>query len=57
MRQVSTRLSLVDWEALVPVSRSPARTFSRIDMAGNGLGFWNTMPIDRRASMSRLPGS
>ncbi len=33
----------------VPLSLWPARTFSRIDMVGNGLGFWNTMPTRRRS--------
>ena len=26
-------------------SLSPASTFSPIDIAGNGFGFWNTMPM------------
>ncbi len=41
----------------MPVSLRPARTFSRIDIAGNGFGFWNTMPIERRASISFFAGS
>ena len=40
----------------MPVSLRPASTFSRIDIAGNGLGFWKTMPIARRASISRFVG-
>ena len=32
------------------VSFSPASTFSRIDIDGNGFGFWNTMPTRRRKS-------
>ena len=32
---------------------SPASTFSAMVMAGNGLGFWNTMPMWRRVSMAR----
>jgi hypothetical protein len=56
-RQDSTSSSLAERDALVPVSLRPARTFSRMDIAGNGFGFWKTMPIDRRASMSFLSGS
>ena len=29
----------------MPVSLSPASTLSEIDIAGNGFGFWNTMPM------------
>ena len=57
VRQDSTRSSFSEREALVPVSFRPASTFSRIDIAGNGFGFWNTIPIARRASMSFLSGS
>ena len=32
-------------------------TFSRIDIAGNGLGFWKTIPMARRASVSFFCGS
>ena len=32
-------------EVRVRESLSPASTFSPIDIAGNGFGFWNTMPM------------
>ncbi len=32
------------------LSRTPARTFSLIDIVGNGLGRWKTMPTWRRTS-------
>ena len=32
-------------------------TFSAIDIAGNGFGFWNTMPMRRRVSVTRRPGA
>ena len=41
---------------LVPVSRSPAATLSKIDIVGNGLGFWNTMPIARRTAVTSTSG-
>ena len=53
VRESSTRLSLSDFAILTPVRCRPASTLSRIDIAGNGLGFWNTMPIALRASVSR----
>ncbi len=56
-RHDSTSTSLAPREARVPVSLSPDSTFSRIDIAGNGFGFWNTIPIARRASISRRDGS
>jgi hypothetical protein len=34
-----------------PVSRSPAATLSKIDIAGNGLAFWNTIPMTRRTAV------
>ena len=34
-------------------SLSPARTLSPIVIAGNGFGFWNTIPIRRRMSVMR----
>ena len=37
------------------MSAKPAVTFSAIDMAGNGFGFWNTMPICLRAWVIRMP--
>jgi hypothetical protein len=37
---------------LVPVSRSPAATLSKIDIVGNGFGFWNTIPISRRTAVT-----
>ena len=36
--------------ALMPLSRRPAATLSKIDIVGNGLGFWKTMPIARRTA-------
>ena len=33
-----------------PDRRGPAATLSKIDMVGNGLGFWKTMPIARRTA-------
>ena len=41
---------------LVPVSRSPAATLSKIDIVGNGFGFWNTIPISRRTEVTSTPG-
>ena len=41
----------------VPVSLRPAVTFSAMVMAGNGLGFWKTMPMRRRVSVTRRPGA
>ena len=40
---------------LVPVSFKPAVTFCAIDMVGNGFGFWNTIPIRFRVSVTRWP--
>ena len=36
-----------------PTGLSPASTFSVMDIAGNGFGFWNTMPMRRRISIGR----
>ena len=38
------------------LSRSPAMTLSRIDIVGNGLGRWKTMPIWRRTTTGSTPG-
>ena len=35
----------------------PAVTLSAIDMAGNGFGFWKTMPIRLRVSVTRWPAA
>ena len=35
----------------------PESTLSAMVMAGNGLGFWNTMPMCRRVSTARWPGT
>ena len=32
-------------------------TLSAMDIAGNGFGFWNTMPIRLRVSVIREPGA
>jgi hypothetical protein len=32
------------------LSFSPAATLSKIDIVGNGFGFWNTIPIARRTA-------
>jgi hypothetical protein len=37
-----------------PVSRSPAATLSKIDIVGNGFGFWNTIPTDRRTDTTSI---
>ena len=51
VRHSSTSVvALADASTCVPVSLSPAVTLSAIDIAGNGFGFWNTMPMRRRAS-------
>ena len=34
----------------MPFRRSPAATLSKIDMVGNGLGRWKTMPTVRRTA-------
>ena len=39
------------------VSRSPAATLSKIDIVGNGLGFWKTMPIARRTATTSTPSA
>jgi len=39
----------------MPPSFKPASTFSRTVMAGNGFGFWNTIPILLRTSWARIP--
>ncbi len=57
VRQVSMSSARSPRGTLVPVSLSPAVTLSAIVMAGKGLGFWNTIPIRRRASVSRWLGS
>ena len=41
----------------LPVSRSPAATLSKIDIVGNGFGFWNTIPIARRTATTSTPGA
>ena len=38
------------------LSRTPARTFSAMDIVGNGLGRWNTMPICRRTATGSTSG-
>jgi len=40
-----------------PVRRNPAATLSKIDIVGNGLGFWNTIPISRRTAVTSIPGA
>ena len=44
-------------ESRVPPSLSPATTFSATVIAGNGFGFWNTMPIRRRMSVIEQLGA
>ena len=41
----------------VPVSRRPAATLSKIDIVGNGFGFWNTIPISRRTAVMSTSGA
>ena len=41
----------------MPVSRSPAATLSKIDIVGNGFGFWKTIPINRRTAVTSTFGS
>ncbi len=36
-------------------TRSPAATLSRIDIVGNGVGRWNTMPMWRRTAIALVP--
>jgi hypothetical protein len=38
-----------------PFSFSPAATFSKIDIVGNGLGRWKTMPTVRRTETGSTP--
>ena len=38
-------------------SRRPAATLSKIDIVGNGFGFWNTIPITRRTAVTSTPGA
>ena len=40
-------------DVVMPESFRPERTLSRMVIAGNGLGFWNTMPMRRRVSVAR----
>ncbi len=49
-RERSTR----SWRSpvLVPLRRGPAATLSKIDIVGNGLGFWKTIPTARRTAMT-----
>ena len=51
----STSALFTSAESLVRENFSPDRTFSSIVMAGNGFGFWKTMPMWRRASVARRP--
>ena len=37
--------------------RRPAATLSKIDIVGNGFGFWKTMPIARRTATTSTEGS
>ncbi len=39
-----------------PLSRRPASTFWAMDIEGNGLGFWNTIPMRSRVSVTRSAG-
>ena len=43
------------WSTGIPFRRSPAETLSRIDMVGNGLGRWKTIPTRRRRSTGSIP--
>ncbi len=43
---------VLDPDTLVRESLSPASTLSPIDIAGNGFGFWNTMPIRVRTCVA-----
>ena len=36
----------------MPASFSPAATLSKIDIVGNGLAFWKTIPIRRRTAVT-----
>ncbi|MCW2788907.1 MAG: phosphate transporter ATP-binding protein [Aeromicrobium sp.] len=54
---ISTSDSRSSFPILVPVMLRPASTLSWIDIAGNGLGFWKTMPMLLRASVSWRSGS
>ncbi len=47
-RDSSTRVSWSDLDIRRELSLTPASTLSRIDMVGNGLGRWKTMPTRRR---------
>ena len=49
-RAHSTRSSASDLEILRLFRRTPASTFSRMDIVGNGFGRWKTMPTSRRTS-------
>ncbi len=37
------------------VNRGPASTLSAIDLVGNGLGRWKTIPIARRMATGSAP--
>ena len=39
------------------LSRRPDATLSKIDIVGNGFGFWKTMPIARRTATTSTEGS
>src|SRR5450759_703689 len=41
--------------AFRPAARNPATTLSRMDIVGNGVGRWKTMPMRRRTSMAFTP--
>ena len=55
VRHSSMSESLSD--TLILASFSPATTFSPMFMAGNGFGFWKTIPIRRRISMGFTSGA
>ncbi len=52
----STTSSASPLEIRLLFSLMPASTFSAIDIVGNGLGRWNTMPTCRRTATGSTPG-
>jgi len=56
-RDCSTRSAASDLLIRRLFSRTPASTFSAIDMVGNGLGRWKTIPTWRRTATGSTPGA
>ena len=56
-RSDCSTVSAMSFLFFTPLSRRPAATLSQIDMVGNGLGRWNTMPTVRRTPTGSMPAA